>query len=333
VLACAGVALCLGPGVAPAAAATSIGQLDPGTPTGSCVGTSGWVQSAEAGTPTYVVPGGNWVIVSWSHRANAAAGRELGVRVWRTTTTAGTYTLVGTAPLRILTPGGINTFYERVPVTGGDILGLRVGNPPGPFPDLGGGASCAFTAAAGNSVRYGLAANEPGVGSSSALAALLPLYRLNVTARLEPDADSDGYGDETQDSCPGSAGASAGCGPAAPAPGKDTTAPVAKLISRRDSIRDGRIAIWVTANEAARVTAKGALSIGGQARVHRLRAVTAHVVASKRERMLLRLSRKTRRAARRALRRRKPMRVQVSVTLRDAAGNTSTAKRAVRLRR
>ena len=314
-------------------AATSIGQLDPGTPTGSCLGVSSWVQSAEAGPPSYVVPAGRWVIVSWSHRANSAAGRELGVRIWRATATPGSYTLVGAGALRTLTPGGINTLYERITVAGGDILGLRVGNPPGTFPDLGGGASCGFTAGAGDSIRYGVAANEQPPGSTSALAALLPAYRLNVTARLEADADSDGYGDETQDSCPGTAGSASGCVPPAPAPAKDTTPPTAKLNARRDSIRDGRVAVWVTATEAAAVTAKGTLGIASQASTHRLRTASAKVVASKRERMLLRLSKKTRRAARRALRRGKRLRVMVSVTLRDAAGNTGSAKRSVRLKR
>jgi len=316
-----------------ATAATSIGQLDPGTPTGSCVGVSGWVQSAEASAPSYIIPAGTWVIVSWSHRANAVSGRELGVRVWRATATPGSYTLMAAGPLRTMTPGGINTLYERISVSGGDILGLRVGNPPGPFPDLGGGASCAFSAGAGDSIRYGIAASEEPPGSTSALPALLSPNRLNVTARLEADADADGYGDETQDGCPGTAGSASGCLPAAPAPAKDTTPPTAKLNARRDSIRDGRVAVWVTATEAATVTAKGTLSIASQSSVHRLRTATANVVANKRERMLLRLSRKTRHAARRALRRGKRLRVRVSVTLRDAAGNTGSARRSVRVKR
>jgi len=96
--------------------------------------------------------------------------------------------------------------------------------------------------------------------------------------------------------------------PAAPAPGKDTTRPTAKLDARRDSIRDGRVAVWVTASEAATVTAKGSLSVASQSSTHRLRTATAKVVASKRERMLLRLSKKARRVARRAVRRGKRLR-------------------------
>jgi hypothetical protein len=267
------------------------------------------------------------VIVSWSHRANSASGRELGVRVWRATATPGSYTLVGAGALRTLTPGGINTLYERITVSGGDLLGLRVGNPPG------GGASCFFTAGVGDLIRYAIVASEQPASSTSALSLLQPANRLNVTARLEADADSDGFGDETQDTCPGTAGSASGCAPAAPPPAKDTTRPTAKLDARRDSIRDGRVAVWVTASEAATVTATGTLGIASHASTHRLRTATAKVVGSKRERMLLRLSRKTRRAARRALRRGKRLRVSVSVTLRDAAGNTGTAKRSVHLKR
>ena len=295
---------------------------------------SSWVQSTEAAAPSYVVPAGRWILVSWSHRANAAAGRELGVRIWRSTPAPGSYTLVAAGSLHTLTPGGINTFYERLAVNAGDLLGLRVGNPPsGSILDFGGGASCAFTAGAGDTIRYSVLTDEAAVGSAGTLAVPMTPNRLNVTARLEPDADGDGFGDETQDSCPGSAGPASGCTAASPAPGKDTTPPRAKLMARRDSIRDGRVAVWVTASEAAEVTAKGTLSIGSNARVHRLRTATAKVVASKRERLLLRLSKKTRRAARRALKRGKRLRVVVSVTLRDAAGNSATAKRAVRLKR
>lgn len=334
-LVCAAVAISVWACAAgPAGAATAIGQLDPGTPSSSCAGRSTWAQAAESGVPSYVVPAGRWVLVSWSHRANSTAGRELGLRALRATSTPGSYTVVGAGALRVLTPGGINTYYERISVMGGDVLGLRVGNPPSGGDLIGGGAACAFSAPVANTVRYSVLADEPPVGANALLAGALTGYRLNVTGLLEADADNDGYGDETQDDCPASAGTATGCAPppggASPA---DRTPPAARLTSRRDSIRDGRIAVWVTATEAAKVTAKGTLSIGSHARVYRLRPATANVVANKRERILLRLSRKARRAARRALQRRKRVQVRVSVTLRDAAGNAGSAKRTVRLKR
>jgi hypothetical protein len=329
--ACTTVVLWLYAGVAAAPAAMSIGQLDPGTPATSCVGTSGWVQSAESGAPSYVVPAGRWVMVSWSHRAKSVTGRELGVRVWRTTTTPGTYILVGAGALRTLAAGGINTFYERIAVDGGDLLGLRVGNPSTGFPDLGGGASCTFAAGIGNTVRYGIAASEPAVGSASALPAPLTPNRLNVTALFEPDADADGYGDETQDGCPAASGPAGGCAPPPSVPAKDTVAPVVKLSGRRDSIRDGRVTFSVTANEAVSVTARGRLTIASHSRVQRLRAVSTKLAANVRGRIALRLSARTKRAAKRALARRQKLRVRISVAVRDAAGNARAAKHTVRL--
>ena len=335
-LACACTAgVLLSIGAIQATAATPIGQLEPGTPSTSCVGQSSWVQSAQAGAPSYVVPAGQWVLVSWSHRANSAAGRELGVRVWRTTSTAGTYTLAGSGELRTLAPGGINTFYERIPVSGGGLLGLRVGNPPtGPFPDHGGGASCGFTvgAGAGDSIRYGVAASESPPGSISALSAVLNPHRLNITARLEADADADGFGDETQDSCVGTAGSASGCTPSSPSLAKDATPPSARLSGRRDSIRDGRVSFWITASEAVSVTARGTVQIAPDTRVHRLRTATAHAAAHSRVRITLRLSKQTMRAARRALRRWQRLPARISVTVRDAAGNRGTAKLTLRLK-
>jgi hypothetical protein len=322
------MALLLVPEAVPAA--TSIGQLDPGTPSGSCAGTSSWVQSSESGTPSYVVPAGRWVVVSWSHRSNSASGRELGLRIWHGTATVGTYTLIGAGALRVLAPNGINTFYDRIPVMGGDLLGLRVGNPPGPFPDIGGGASCAFTAA-GNTVRYSVLTSEPSTGGDVVLPGAL-VYRLNVTAHLEPDADADGYGDETQDACPGAAGTSAGCAPVAPGPGPDKAAPTARLSSKRDSIADGRVSVWVTASEAAMATATGTLRIGSHAQVHRLRKTSKAVTANKRVRLTLRLAKKTKRAAMLALRR-KRLRASISVLVQDAAGNGVSVKRRVPLKR
>ena len=152
--ACTAGALLLGVPTVNAGAATSIGQLDSGTPSGNCQALSGWVQSTEGVGASYVVPGGPGVIVSWSHRANTTADRQLGVRVWRATATVGSYTLVGGGALHTLTPGGINTFQERIAVSEGDLLGLRTG--------AVGGASCVFGAAVGQQrpVRR-IAASEP----------------------------------------------------------------------------------------------------------------------------------------------------------------------------
>jgi hypothetical protein len=305
-----------------AGAATSIGLLDPGTPSTSCPALSGWVQNTEGVGASYVVPGGPGVIVSWSHRANSTADRRLGVRVWRRTPTMYSYTLVGAGALHALTPGGINTFQERISVSEGDLLGLRTG-------DVG-GASCYFGAPSANSIQYGTSASEPPLGSTATLSSFVASRRLNVTARLEGDADADGYGDETQDLCPGSAGTSSGCPSGNPGQPPDTTRPTVKLRFRRDSIRDGHIGLWVTASEPARVTVRGRVRI--RSRLHRLRTAAANAPANSRVRLSLPMGKRTKRAARRALRRGKRLRVRFTVTVRDAAGNTGSATGSVRIK-
>jgi hypothetical protein len=54
----------------------------------------------------------------------------------------------------------------------------------------------------------------------------------NVTAVLEPDADADGFGDETQDSCVGMNGPQSGC-PAPPAATPQPAAPTTKKKCKR----------------------------------------------------------------------------------------------------
>jgi hypothetical protein len=77
-------ALCALP--ATASAATTVGQVDPSaSPSGYCTGNSGWVQSAQSGAGTYVVPAGGGVITSWSHKANSNAGKQIALRVYRAT--------------------------------------------------------------------------------------------------------------------------------------------------------------------------------------------------------------------------------------------------------
>jgi hypothetical protein len=51
----------------------------------------------------------------------------------------------------------------------------------------------------GDEVRYNTTATDPPDGSTQTLSNLLPQYRVLVAASVEPDCDSDGFGDETQD--------------------------------------------------------------------------------------------------------------------------------------
>jgi hypothetical protein len=175
---------------ATASAATQLGQLAP-MPTNCAGNTNNTQLSVNSGT-TYEVPSAG-VITSWSHQAKevspgfAGSGR---LQVWRPL--GGTsFTLVGHSELTGFS-AGLNEFGVRIPVSPGDLLGFRVG--PGTV-----GAACEFPGGAGLGTT---AADAP--GSSDAAPGEtrnLPTSPglLNVAAILEPDCDSDGFGDETQD--------------------------------------------------------------------------------------------------------------------------------------
>ena len=329
------MAACL---IAPAAspAATTLGQLDPaGAPGGSCVGTSYWAQAASSAVG-YTVPAGGGVISSWSHRANASSGRELGMRVFRPG--SGTnFTLVGDSTVRTLTPSTVNTFDTRITVQAGDVVGLYVGNPPVVFPiDFGGGASCAYTSA-GGTVQSSMGMNpEPAIGSSVNLLAPYVSMLLNVTARLEADADGDGFGDETQDACPALAGTLGGCSGSGsgsnPPPAADKTPPTGKIWNSADSVKDGSVAVKLTSTEAGTATVTGTVNVPNASKVHRLKTRTVKVAPNKPLKVKLKLTKKTRRAVYKYLRRGRTLKAGVQVVLKDPVGNTQKVKRKVRLR-
>jgi hypothetical protein len=98
--------------------------------------------------------------------------------------------------------GTLTSFPVRIPVLPGDRIGLII--PPGGVP------GCSYQTTVG--------------GDSMIVATTAPLgtpttflnagqFRVNVAAVIEPDADADGYGDETQDFCLGDASRHAPCEP------------------------------------------------------------------------------------------------------------------------
>ncbi len=314
-----------------ASAATTIGQLDPGTPGASCVGTSYWVQDTSAG-PSYLAPAAG-VVSTWSHKANAATGRELGLRVFRLVSGT-TYTLVGSSGVQTLTASSVNSFLTRIPVQAGDRLGLYVGNLG--FP-IGGGASCAFSGGVGDLMHQGSANPEVATGSNASLASTYSnIYLLNVTASIEPDADGDGYGDETQDGCATSASTQGACPTANPAPETpqetDKTPPHATVATKRYSVKDHTVSVRITTDEAATATVNGTINVANASKVYRLKRSTASLEQNVATKLKLRISKKARGPIRRALKRHRKIKAKLTISLKDAAGNTSTVKSTVSLR-
>ncbi len=133
---------------------------------------------------------------------------------------------------------GSNVFDVRIPIQPGDRLGLF-----GTDPAIG--------------TPYCTAADENGLGifipttpagSTSEYAAGESEFRIPVTGTIEPDADNDGFGDETQDGCPQS--------------GAVQTACPAVTLSATKQVRKGSVVIVVTTDVPAPVTVKGVVKLG-----------------------------------------------------------------------
>jgi hypothetical protein len=286
------------------------------------------------------VPAGG-VITSWSHRANSATGRELGLRVFRPL--GGTnYTLVGGSGVQVLSADVSNTFQTRIPVQAGDLLGLYVGNPgSGGIFDFGGGASCAYSGVSA-SVNYRLGINpEPAAGATVDLVGFSPGTLLNVTATVEADADGDSYGDETQDGCSSQSAVQGACptttpetnpSPTSPSPPADRTPPKGKISSSTDSVRDGAVSVKVVSSEAGTATVSGTINVGNASKVYRLKTKRVTLKPNVPRTVKLKLTKKARRAVYKFLRRGRKLKANVQFVVKDRAGNTAKTRRKVKLR-
>jgi hypothetical protein len=187
----------------PAAApgATTIGKTQ--TDTGSCSTGDNLVQGVSS-SPSYAIPAGGGVITRWTHAGRAAASAGQGkLLVWRPTGDPSQFTLVGKSSSQVFTPSSRVTYPTRIPVRGGDVLGMRIESSA---------VACWIAFQADGMRKYN--GSEPPEGANQTFGAENSTQQVNVEATLEPDADGDGFGDESQDGCPGQSGTEAGCPPA-----------------------------------------------------------------------------------------------------------------------
>jgi hypothetical protein len=168
------------------------------------------------------------------------------LKVLRLNTSAHTAQVVGESSGVV--GSGVNTIPARISVQAGDRLGtfgsgkfiykgtpLEVGTL---FCEEEAGPEYAIGAYEGNVTTGGSSAYEEGNGP----------IRVPAVAVIEPDADNDGYGDETQDKCPQNATTQVPC-------------PVVSL-STTSAVKKGLVTIGVTANSQATVTVAGTVKLG-----------------------------------------------------------------------
>lgn len=100
---------------------------------------------------------------------------------------------------------GLRTYFERIPIAAGDVLGGRFATTP--FID---GTPHFFSTASASDEAAVSAFPGPNLGDSFTGSAVSN-RRVNARAVFEADTDDDGYGDTSQDLCPGSPHATDAC--------------------------------------------------------------------------------------------------------------------------
>jgi hypothetical protein len=182
-------------GAASAAASVQIGETF--TPDLGCGSPTAALQAVSP-NGQYAAPSPG-VLSSWSFQADGSPP-QLKLKVGRFAG-GSNFTIVGDSPVQTMTPNALNTFPTRIPVQAGDVIGYYHEGPAG-------GDKCVRDAAVTYSVRF--VNVDPAPGSTMSYMTNEAL-QMDLSAVLEPDADNDGFGDETQDKCVGTAGAFNGC--------------------------------------------------------------------------------------------------------------------------
>jgi hypothetical protein len=327
---------------APAHAGTTIGEVATSNPS-NCPGNTEFMQNAVGtGGPSYDAPGPG-VITSWSTVPTSATGTGARLKVYRPTSDAHDWTVVGESDPETLVPSTPNTFATRIPVQAGDRLAIRtVGAPGGPCLFPGGtnlGASYSvffFQAVPDPSV-------DPGAGSGVTFADEGEHQLVDISAVEEPDADGDGFGDETQDRCPGLAGTFDGCptppSSPPPPPPRPTTPPKLRLNPQASAaalqhvLKLHGIVLTVEPNLASSVTATATVSVPAASTVLRFKRVKKTVAAGRKATLRLTLSKAQLRRVQKALAGHRKLTAKATVTTSASGSSRSVAHLKIALRR
>jgi hypothetical protein len=138
------------------------------------------------------------VLTSWKINLGSISSPPVVLKILEPGGFPNDWHVVAEGPVATLVPGQ-NSFESRFKVDTGYRLGLYAPNGQTPF--------CG-TAFAQDVI--GRSVGDAKVDSTHTFA-MEDQAQLPVSARIEPDADGDGYGDETQDQCPQSASTQAAC--------------------------------------------------------------------------------------------------------------------------
>ena len=173
-----------------ASAATTLGETFPPAADLSCGGPNyEVVQVHRASGLSYAAPSAG-VLTSWSFEASTLAPTTLTLRVFRPTGTPQQFTPIaeGGTPQAFAASSGLHTSNVQIPVQTGDLIGIH--STDGPCGTM--------TSASGDVYDAHLGTPNP-IGTPAIYSEGSGLI-FDISAKLEPDCDMDGLGDETQDS-------------------------------------------------------------------------------------------------------------------------------------
>jgi hypothetical protein len=237
VLAVCGSMLALGGlGASPATAATEFGDPCPavtGIPT-----PYGIFAYTAAGDPLPVTAPVGGILTKWRIEVASPGPPKAAAVVMKTLRLTGPENLLVTGESSGSIVAGSNAFDARIPIQAGDHIGVF-----GTDPEVG-SPICTST----EENKLGIFDPEVTPGSSSPTASGESEFRIPVVGTIEPDADNDGFGDESQDACPQSGATQAACPPV--------------TLSATKQVRKGSVLIVVTTDAPAPVTVKGVVGLG-----------------------------------------------------------------------
>jgi hypothetical protein len=229
-----------------ASAATQIGETFP--PTFAQCGSDNTVLQTRSPNSHYAAPFAG-VITSWSFQAGSSVPNTLKLKAARP---AGgdQYRIVGESPPKNPTASMLNTFTDvQIPVQAGDVIGYYSGTQVG------------FCGRSGTGYFFTFRNGDQPPGTTEPYGAEDSDFQINFSALLEPDCDSDGFGDETQDSD------TASCTPGTPAAvrckGVEATIIGTAGKDRRSGTRDRDVMVGLGGNDSLSGLAGKDLICGG----------------------------------------------------------------------
>ncbi len=212
---------------AQAPAATTIGQI--GTST-YCVEDRAHFQQGIFSGRSYTAAA-RGLITSWYTPATPEPGHTLQLLIARRDFPVGglehNFTVARKDVVRPLSATGLNWFRGlRIPIEAGEEPGLYVpaGQPVVTFMGITAPAGVCLFATGSLTDQYRTHDGDPPTGARIDYNSSGTGYRLNAGVIVEPDADRDGFGDESQDGCPSDASTQGPC----PEPPPAARAPIKK---------------------------------------------------------------------------------------------------------